>query len=137
VKSDYEAARLGLAGTSWAASLAALPTRELAHPWPFPTSVVDGRLVRNVAPEPAPKKTRPVKGPGSPRVIRCSWGDPPPSGSVLKTSTGRRYLVALVRGRTLHTILLAADEGLHRPHVDWVWDKKGTTKAALPLEVVA
>jgi ribosomal protein S30 len=65
--SDYEAARFGRSGAAWAAHLAALPARELTHPWPFPTSVTAAGLVRNVQPQPKPKK----RAKGRPRMDWC------------------------------------------------------------------
>lgn len=35
-----------------------LKTRRLDHPWPFPVSVVDGRMVRNTYKPARPKRQR-------------------------------------------------------------------------------
>jgi hypothetical protein len=48
-------------------SIAGLPERQLAHPWPFPVSVLADGLVRNVLPAVVPKKAAKKK----PRMDWC------------------------------------------------------------------
>lgn len=120
--SDYDLARFGRAGSNWATMLAALPTHQIAHPWPFPAGVVDGRLVRY---EQAPKRK-----PAAERRVRVSHGDVPPVGTLLWPQRGAGQLV--VRHGAKPGVIYCRPVARDKVHTlpmetqtwAWEWDRK-------------
>lgn len=56
--------------------------------------------------------------------LRQTHGDALDPGTELVTSSGRRYQILSVRGKTLHCIVLPPDATPGDPVVDWVWDAR-------------
>jgi hypothetical protein len=58
--------------------------------------------------------------------LRVAYGEVPPFGAVLVMSTGRRYQVVGVRGKTLQCLVLPPDAEVEpgTPIWEWRWAKK-------------
>lgn len=62
----------------------------------------------------------------SPVTLHRSWwdGPEPVNGDVLRTKSGRRYLITAVRGKRLDCIVLDATAQVQGTVFDWWWSKR-------------
>lgn len=63
-----------------------------------------------------------MKAPAWSRVkLRVAFGDVPEPSDILEFRTGRRYQVLIVRGKTLHCLVLPADAEADGRVLPWEW----------------
>lgn len=67
-----------------------------------------------------------MKRPGEPTTLTLLWwhGEPPVPGDVLKTKTGRRYLILEQKGRRQMCVVMRPEERSTGLTFDFEWAKR-------------